>query len=109
MRDVDVSEYSVSSVATRRGIRRNRAVARSRRNVASSESPLPRGYRDPQHRTNAVLRSARTAEETLLRRREGFSLVSQTAVPRPNHWSFLSTWINLFLAKRFNGSLIDKQ
>src|SRR2546422_1184066 len=37
------------------------------------------------------------------------SLVSQTAVPQPNHWSFLSTWINLFLAKRFNGSLIDRK
>src|ERR1700736_6217118 len=45
-------------------------MARSRRNVATSESPLSRGYRDPQYRADAVLRSARIAEEARLRRRD---------------------------------------
>src|ERR1700687_4346100 len=45
-------------------------MARSRRNVATSESPLSRGYRDPQYRADTVLRSARIVEEARLRRRD---------------------------------------
>src|SRR5206468_6822280 len=57
---------------------RSRAVARSRRNVASSESPLSLGYRDPQYRADTVLRSPRIAEEARLRCRDQWRYAGRT-------------------------------
>ena len=50
----------------------------SGRNVASSESPRSRGYRDPQHRADTLLRPARIVEATGLQRRNRWHRRSRT-------------------------------
>jgi hypothetical protein len=92
--------------------------------VASSEGPLSCGYRDPQHRADAVLRSGRIAEEAdyeveigggtaaahyvsdlqefsgiVFPKKKEFSLANRTAVCCPNRWSSPSTWISLSAAE----------